>query len=441
MENGKEETSADCLNGDAVDEVNKVPIVDAESKNDAVKATTEISEKINAEVEVNKTIDTADNASKEAKEEPPAELLKKIKEQIEYYFGNVNMQRDKFLIEQTKLDAGWIPMTVMLNFKMLANLSKNVDVIMRALESSDLIEISEDRKKIRRSPNYPLPEYNEEYRKAQEARTVYVKGFPLTSNIDKLKVFFEPYKPFETIVMRKYQDRKDKVFKFKGSVFVQFETLDDAKAFMNVESIKYEDTELIRKWAANYNAEKAQEREQRRKKAATTGKKEIEVDKSDQTSETDTNIDTSIATSTDSVDNKLPKGSIIYFSGVSKICTREDIKESLNKFDADIAYIDFRRGDTEGWVRLQGENAAKSLLEKTNEGKVLIREVEVTCKVLEGEEEDKYLAKTLEEMAASKKKFGKGKRSGKKGRNARGAKRRNNSPTPNAVSAKKMAVE
>jgi len=47
--------------------------------------------------------------------------------------------------------------------------------------------------------------------------------------------------------MRKYQN-KDKVFKFKGSIFVQFETLDSAKAFMNVESVKYEDTELIRKW-------------------------------------------------------------------------------------------------------------------------------------------------------------------------------------------------
>jgi len=66
----------------------------------------------------------------------------------------------------------------------------------------------------------------------------------------------------------------------------------------------------------------------------------------------------------------LPKGSIIYFSGVSKTCTREDVKECLDKFDADIAYIDFQRGHTEGWVRLQGENAAKPLLEKTNEGKV-----------------------------------------------------------------------
>lgn len=48
--------------------------------------------------------------------------------------------------------------------------------------------------------------------------------------------------------MRKYLDR-DKSYKFKGSIFVQFETLDGAKTFMDKESVKYEDTELIRKWA------------------------------------------------------------------------------------------------------------------------------------------------------------------------------------------------
>lgn len=69
-------------------------------------------------------------------------------------------------------------------------------------------------------------------------------------------------------------------------------------------------------------------------------------------------------------DNKLPKGSVIYFSNAFKTCTREDIKECLNKFNADIAYIDYQRGQTEGWVRLQGENTAVPLLEKINESKV-----------------------------------------------------------------------
>ncbi|XP_011064336.1 PREDICTED: la protein homolog [Acromyrmex echinatior] len=410
----------DHLNGDSVAETNKITETTVEvSDTPPVDA---IDEKAEQETKEN---------GKDA-EEPSEVLLAKIKTQIEYYFGNVNMQRDKFLIEQTKLDEGWIPMTIMLNFKMLAALSKDVDVILKALETSDLMEISEDKKKIRRSPKHPLPEYNEGYRKAQEARTVYVKGFPFTNTtIDKLKVFFEPYKPFETIVMRKYQD-KDKVLKFKGSVFVQFETFDTAKAFMNTESVKYQDTELIRKWAADYYAEKAQEKEERRKKKEKP-KKSI----TEETKETENETEQTSA----GTDNKLPKGSIIYFSGVSKTCTREDVKECLDKFDADIAYIDFQRGQTEGWVRLQGENAAKPLLAKTNEGKVVIQDIEVTCKMLEGEEEDKYLAKAMEDIVASKNKYNKSKRGAKKGRGARGAKKRGNSPSHDTVPAKKRAVE
>lgn len=112
------------------------------------------------------------------------------------------MQRDKFLIEQTKLDDGWVPMSVMLNFKMLASMTKDVDVILKALEKGELIEVSEDKKKIRRSTNHPLPEYNEEYRKAQEARTAYVKGFPLQDiNIEKLKTYFSAFEPFENIIV------------------------------------------------------------------------------------------------------------------------------------------------------------------------------------------------------------------------------------------------
>lgn len=48
--------------------------------------------------------------------------------------------------------------------------------------------------------------------------------------------------------MRKYHD-KEKKLHFKGSIFVQFKTLEDAKAFMDRESVKYEETELIRKWS------------------------------------------------------------------------------------------------------------------------------------------------------------------------------------------------
>lgn len=51
MENDKEET-VDRLNGDAVDEVKNVPIVDADNTNDAEESTAETSEKTKTEVEV-----------------------------------------------------------------------------------------------------------------------------------------------------------------------------------------------------------------------------------------------------------------------------------------------------------------------------------------------------------------------------------------------------
>lgn len=76
------------------------------------------------------------------------------------------------------------------------------------------------------------------------------------------------------------------------------------------------------------------------------------------------------ADSTPATEITLPRGSVIYFSGVSKICTREEIKERLEELDAEVAYIDFQRGNTEGYIRLQGENTAKPVLEKMNEEKV-----------------------------------------------------------------------
>ncbi|XP_076763475.1 la autoantigen-like isoform X2 [Xylocopa sonorina] len=405
MENGQDEAKVDAVKDDATD---------GEVKNQKPVSKPE------------------ENTAKQTSDEPSSELLERIKNQIEFYFGDVNMQRDKFLVEQTKLDDGWVPMTVLLTFKMLASMSQDVDLILKALESSELMEVSEGKKKIRRSPKHPLPVYDEEYRKAQEAKTAYVKGFPLQgTNIEKLKTFFAAFEPFENIIMRKYQD-KDKKLQFKGSVFVQFKTLDDAKAFMARESVKYGDTELIKKWSADYSLEKAKEKEDRRqKRSEMKAKKNESVKKQDEES----------GEADEDEEKKLPKGCVIHFSDVPEKCTREDIKEHLGKLDASIAFVDFKIGDKEGWVRLQGENSAKGVIDKMEKSKVLIRNKEVTCRVLEGEEEEKYLSKAKEDMANSRQKYNKGKK-GKKGRNAHRAQRkRRNSDTSDPGLVKKPALD
>ena len=58
---------------------------------------------------------------------------------------------------------------------------------------------------------------------------------------------FHIYTMIYIFKMRKYKKGKDMFF--KGSIFLQFKTLDDAKVFMEQESVKYNDTELLKLWS------------------------------------------------------------------------------------------------------------------------------------------------------------------------------------------------
>ena len=51
------------------------------------------------------------------------ELQAKIVRQVEHYFGDYNLPRDKFLKEQVQSDEGWVPMEIMVKFQRLASLS------------------------------------------------------------------------------------------------------------------------------------------------------------------------------------------------------------------------------------------------------------------------------------------------------------------------------
>ena len=55
------------------------------------------------------------------------------------------------------------------------------------------------------------------------------------------KLFFFLLKVTYIVMRRTREDRT-----FKGSVFVEFESADQAKAFVNQESLKYNDQELIK---------------------------------------------------------------------------------------------------------------------------------------------------------------------------------------------------
>ncbi|KAM8717965.1 hypothetical protein ACLKA7_004638 [Drosophila subpalustris] len=375
--------------------------------NTELKSTPKEEEKVAAAAE-NVEIDAGKNgdAKKEEEAEAPAteEYTKQeraIIRQIEYYFGDANLHRDKFLSEQiAKNESGWVPLSVLVTFKRLATLTTDLDEIVNALNKSDegLVEISEDKQSLRRHPERPVPEHNEERRKEIQERTAYAKGFPLDSQMAEILDFVNAYDKVVNVTMRKHYDKPTKSYKFKGSIFVTFEKKEQAKAFIELEKLAYKERELLRKWQIDYLKEKQEEYQKKNEKRQS--KKEAKA--AEPTIE-------------------LPKNAIVVFEGAPDTVTREEIREAFEKVkDFDIAYIEFNKGDTKGSVRLTEADAAEKYIAKVEDAKLKFNDdVSLTLRKANEEEEKEFLDKAIEFMK-KRRDFSRGKNNKRFGRKRHG---------------------
>lgn len=342
--------------------------------------------------------------------EVPSDLEKKIIRQIEFYFGDKNLPRDKFLRQKADEDEGWVTLDCLATFNRLKSLSTDTDVIAKALKKSDsgLVEVSEDNKKVRRVTSKPLPEDTVEARQESKGRTVYCKGFPKDMNIDQLEEFFADKGKVTFIFMRRGLGRE-----FNGSVYAEFATPEEAKAFIALESLKYKDEELIKMMKDDYFKKK--EIEKKKKEEEKGGKQKGGSAKKEEKDEKEEDKDGG-----DEETLKYEIGCVLHFKNVGEQTSREDLKSLFGEHE-EIAWVDFNRGATEGFVRFSKEGAAQRVLDALkakNDGKVVIREVETTLRVLEGEEEKEHWKKAKKErekmrqMKAKKSRHGQGGRSG-----------------------------
>ncbi|XP_030637727.1 lupus La protein [Chanos chanos] len=335
-------------------------------------------------------------------------LEKKVAEQIEYYFGDHNLPRDKFLKEQLQLDDGWVPLETMLKFNRLKMLTSDCSVIVEALRKSrtGLLEVSEDKTKIRRCPSKPLPEFNEEYRDALKHKSVYMKGFPLETTLDDIKDWLSDKGMVENIHMRKGPQKT-----FKGSVFLVLETEDAAKAFVAREDVKqFKGNDMIVMMKDDYFTKKFAEKKQSRAEAKAKARSEKE-EKQKQAEEEEMK----------SLDDQ--RGCLLRFSGnLGDQTSREDFHELFAEH-AQIKWIDFTRGAKEGTILFT--SSAKEALEKARQAQggaePKIKEKEVKWEVLEGDAEMETLKKIIMDQQESlNKRKGKGGHRGKgRGRGGR----------------------
>lgn len=334
--------------------------------------------------------------------EQAQDLDTKIWQQIEYYFGDHNLPRDKFLKEQITLDDGWVPLQTMIKFNRLNKLTTDFPKIFEALKKSTtgLLQIDEEKCKIRRSPEKPLPEVTDEYKNAIKTRSVYIKGFQLDTTLDEIKEWLEGKGPIENIQMRRTLQKT-----FKGSIFIVFDTDEAAKKFLENRDLKFKESDMTILSKTEYFNKKNEERKDN--KSAKAKSKQDKANAQKQAEEAEMK----------SLEEQT--GCLLKFSGeLDNMTSREDI-HALFQDHGEIKWIDFSRGSKEGIILFKSN--AKEALEKAkaaNKDSLQLKEKDVEWELLEGDDEKAALKKIMEDQQESYNKWkGKGGKRGKgKGR-------------------------
>jgi len=224
----------------------------------------------------------------------PSDLEMKIIRQVEYYFGDYNFPKDKWMLNKvTELEDGWFDMETMMTFKRLRSLTEDPSVVLTAVAKSPrgLLQVENwghGKGRIRRNPDKPCPEYNEARRISMQDRTLFVWGFDrANTSLDDLIEYFEgnfqnvvnirqrtaPVKEDEDVeeeeeegmmmeeVESETKKKKQEVKReFLGSIFLTFATRQDAVNFFesNRQSLVFGDQRKLKvKWQKDFFSDRA----------------------------------------------------------------------------------------------------------------------------------------------------------------------------------------
>lgn len=147
--------------------------------------------------------------------------------QVEYYFGDSNLPRDKFMWETTGGEENKpVSLKTICSFKRMRRFQPYTAVVAALRDSATLDVIGEEgAEQLKRKTPY---QSSTDRKRKQEANTLYVKGFgdeSATTQFD-IEAFFTRHGPVNYIKLRRTPERL-----FKGSVFVEFPDEEAAKKF------------------------------------------------------------------------------------------------------------------------------------------------------------------------------------------------------------------
>lgn len=310
-------------------------------------------------------------------------VAKKILKQVEFYLGDSNLSRDKFLQDELKKSQDrWFDISVIASFQRMKKISEDLAVVAAALKESTVLEVSECGKNVRRKT--PLPEGKID----NTPRSVYAKGFDEEATLDDIQAFVEAQlKEGESLRMTRMRRIKggELANKFKGSVFLEFDSSSTAKRFCGLKLKLADDKDpLLLKMKAIYTEEKKVLYAERKKAKKGGNAEEEKKDGSTKRKAPEEEKEPEMA---------FDKDLIMKITGLGGECLREDLKAALEEKGCKVQYVEYARGTQEGFCRLseKSENKATTVAEALKDSE--IKGFKPTFAALTGDEETEYWQK------------------------------------------------
>lgn len=341
-------------------------------------------------------------------------------QQIEFYFSDSNLYRDEFLHDLITGDpSGEVDIATLCMFnrmKQLLNISSRareevsagaVETVVAALEGSEELVISEDKKKVKRAR--ALVDDPAQVAREIDERSLVVGPFRFDLRLEELQNFMESIGSVRSVRMRRHMQSKD----FRGSVFVEFTSVEEAarvleksKKAEGEEGFVFDGAPLEMELKVAFLERKAAERQERvggdelrderrddgrkRRGDGVAGGEDVDVGKE----VTEEDIDAEIGDGGMLVQFKfgVPEEELEKLQGVSFGL----VKDSLGGKDAGLAYVEYKNGDAQGCVRFTSGKMATAAIANAVDGKMMIAGFEAAIQVLSGDEERTYVRHMLE---------------------------------------------
>lgn len=154
--------------------------------------------------------------------------LERVRKQVEFYFGDANLRRDAFMQRKLQQGHGYVKLSTILQFNRIKALKCRFPAqLAQALRKSDMLELSEEKTKVRRDATKAPAEETDIAMIAK--RTIYIEGLPLTFNIDDVSKYIARYGRVRLVDLPRHRETREPC----GFCFIEFASQEEAMAAMS----------------------------------------------------------------------------------------------------------------------------------------------------------------------------------------------------------------